>query len=64
MPAAVRDDAEVADEERLLLATATAHPGDVQQMRWLSSTDFTCPLHAGVWHCLTTLVRHRAPVDP
>ncbi|MFI2204600.1 DnaB-like helicase N-terminal domain-containing protein [Streptomyces sp. NPDC020192] len=63
-PAATLDDAEAADEERLLLATATAHPGDVEQMRWLSSTDFTLPLHAGLWQCVTGLVRRRAPVDP
>ncbi|MFJ6556182.1 hypothetical protein ACIQNT_28685 [Streptomyces luteogriseus] len=38
------------DEDRLLLATATAHPADVEQMRWPSTADFTYPLHAGLWH--------------
>ncbi|WP_319246507.1 DnaB-like helicase N-terminal domain-containing protein [Streptomyces sp. MB09-02B] len=33
-------------------------------MRWLSTDDFTHPLHAGLWQCLTALARHRAPVDP
>ncbi|MEU0651423.1 DnaB-like helicase N-terminal domain-containing protein [Streptomyces albogriseolus] len=52
------------DEERLLLATATAYPRDIEQMRWLSSRDFTHSLHAGLWQCLTSLARRRAPVDP
>jgi replicative DNA helicase len=64
-PTDAPDNAEVADdEERLLLATATAHSADVEQMRWLSPDDFTHPLHAGLWQCLTALTRRRAPVDP
>ncbi|MFI6808136.1 DnaB-like helicase N-terminal domain-containing protein [Streptomyces luteogriseus] len=64
-PAAPPDDAEeAADEERLLLATATAHPADIEPMRWLSADDFTHPLHAGLWQCLTALTRRRAPIDP
>ncbi|WP_326812266.1 replicative DNA helicase [Streptomyces scopuliridis] len=63
-PAPTQDDAEAADEERLLLATATAHPGSVEQMRWLTPDDFTHPLHAGLWQCLTALTRRSAPVDP
>ncbi|PIM67302.1 replicative DNA helicase [Streptomyces sp. JV178] len=55
---------EAVDEERLLLATATAHPADVEQMRWLTADDFTHPLHAGLWQCLTALARRRAPIDP
>ncbi|MFF9040551.1 DnaB-like helicase N-terminal domain-containing protein [Streptomyces sp. NPDC014892] len=55
---------EAVDEERLLLAAATAHPDDVEQLRWLSTDDFTHPLHAGLWQCLTALARRRAPVDP
>ncbi|MFF3332749.1 DnaB-like helicase N-terminal domain-containing protein [Streptomyces sp. NPDC002888] len=55
---------EAAEEERLLLATATAHPAGVEQMRWLTADDFTHPLHAGLWQCLTALARRRAPVDP
>jgi replicative DNA helicase len=63
-PATLPNDKEAADEERLLLATATAHPGDAEQMRWLNAKDFTHPLHAGLWQCLTALTRRRAPVDP
>ncbi|MFE0087641.1 DnaB-like helicase N-terminal domain-containing protein [Streptomyces sp. NPDC058991] len=55
---------EAVDEERLLLASAAAHPADVEQMRWLTPDDFTHPLHAGLWQCLTALTRRRAPVDP
>ncbi|GGZ79473.1 DnaB-like helicase N-terminal domain-containing protein [Streptomyces bluensis] len=62
--AALGDAEEAVDEERLLLATATAHPADVEQMRWLSTDDFTHSLHAGLWQCLTALTRRRAPVDP
>ncbi|MFD9967749.1 DnaB-like helicase N-terminal domain-containing protein [Streptomyces sp. NPDC059011] len=58
------DAEEAIDEERLLLATATAHPTDVEQMRWLTPDDFTHPLHAGLWQCLTALTRRRALVDP
>ncbi|MCX2969478.1 MULTISPECIES: DnaB-like helicase N-terminal domain-containing protein [Streptomyces] len=58
------DAGEAVDEERLLLATATAHATDVEQMRWLTPDDFTHPLHAGLWQCLTALTRRRAPVDP
>ncbi|MEV0372508.1 DnaB-like helicase N-terminal domain-containing protein [Streptomyces sp. NPDC050636] len=64
LPAAPRDGEEAVDEERLLLAAATAHPGDVEQMRWLEVDDFTRPLHGGLWQCLTALARRRAPVDP
>ncbi|MGW4289680.1 DnaB-like helicase N-terminal domain-containing protein [Streptomyces sp. NPDC004673] len=53
-----------AEEERMLLATATAHPEHVQEMRWLSAEDFTYPLHAGLWQCLTALVRRGEAVDP
>ncbi|GHH29402.1 DnaB-like helicase N-terminal domain-containing protein [Streptomyces rubradiris] len=58
------DGEEATQEERLLLATATARPAETEQMRWLTEEDFTLPLHAGLWRCLTTLVRQRAPVDP
>ncbi|MFF7655756.1 DnaB-like helicase N-terminal domain-containing protein [Streptomyces sp. NPDC007983] len=33
-------------------------------MRWLTPADFTLPLHAGLWQCLTALARRHAPVDP
>ncbi|WP_407549072.1 DnaB-like helicase N-terminal domain-containing protein [Streptomyces sp. Pv4-95] len=57
-------DEEAVDEERLLLATATAHPSSVEHMRWLTPDDFTHPLHAGLWQCLITLTRRGTPVDP
>ncbi|MFJ2847486.1 DnaB-like helicase N-terminal domain-containing protein [Streptomyces griseofuscus] len=37
---------------------------DIEQMRWLTADDFTHPLHAGLWQCLTALTRRRAPIDP
>ncbi|MFJ2175885.1 DnaB-like helicase N-terminal domain-containing protein [Streptomyces sp. NPDC087851] len=55
---------EALDEERLLLATATTHPGEIERMRWLTDSDFTHPLHAGLWTCLTGLARRGAPIDP
>ncbi|MEV7064291.1 DnaB-like helicase N-terminal domain-containing protein [Streptomyces collinus] len=60
----VGNDEEALDEERLLLATATAHPAEAEQMRWLTVHDFTHPLHAGLWQCLTALTRRGAAVDP
>ncbi|MFE3901276.1 DnaB-like helicase N-terminal domain-containing protein [Streptomyces sp. NPDC059153] len=62
-PATTHDE-EAVDEERLLLATATAYPSSVEHMRWLTPADFTHPLHAGLWQCLTTLTRRSIPVDP
>lgn len=55
---------EVLDEERALLATATAHPAELKDMRWLQSEDFALPLHAALWQCLTSLVHRGEPVDP
>ncbi|WP_043224624.1 DnaB-like helicase N-terminal domain-containing protein [Streptomyces sp. NRRL F-5193] len=63
-PDTVPDLTEAVEEERLLLATATARPADVESVRWLLAEDFTQPLHAGLWQCLTTLVRRQEPVDP
>ncbi|MER6127531.1 DnaB-like helicase N-terminal domain-containing protein [Streptomyces sp. NPDC001795] len=63
-PGPLPDGEEAAQEERLLLATGTARPIEVEQMRWLTPEDFTRPLHAGLWQCLTALVRRQAPVDP
>lgn len=57
-------DEEAADEERLLLATVTANPSGIEQMRWLTPGDFTHPLHAGLWQCLTALERRGTPIDP
>lgn len=59
-----RHDEEELDEERLLLATSTAHASKVNQMRWLTPGDFTLSLHAGLWQCLTALTRRGTPVDP
>ncbi|MFD3486631.1 DnaB-like helicase N-terminal domain-containing protein [Streptomyces sp. NPDC058665] len=52
------------DEERLLLATATAYPAEVQQMRWLAAEDFLLPLHAALWQSVTALVHRGDMVDP
>ncbi|WP_043267048.1 DnaB-like helicase N-terminal domain-containing protein [Streptomyces sp. CT34] len=63
-PAAPHNGDEAAEEERLLLAAATAHPRDVEQMRWLTAGDFTRPLHGGLWQSATALAQRHAPVDP
>lgn len=63
-PAIAPDYAEAVEEEQLLLATATAHPTDIESVRWLLPDDFHLPLHAGLWQCLTALARRREPVDP
>ncbi|WP_373922000.1 DNA cytosine methyltransferase [Streptomyces sp. T12] len=51
-------------EERLLLATATAYPAEVRQMRWLTEADFLLSLHAALWQSITTLVHRGDMVDP
>lgn len=63
-PGDTRQDDEAGEEERLLLACATAHPEDIERLRWLHHEDFTDPLHAGLWQCLRELTRRGAPVDP
>ncbi|MDT0438688.1 MULTISPECIES: DnaB-like helicase N-terminal domain-containing protein [Streptomyces] len=65
-PPSVRtpDPTEAVEEEKLLLATATARPADIESIRWLIPADLTLPLHAGLWQCLTTLARRNEPVDP
>ncbi|MGI5423812.1 DnaB-like helicase N-terminal domain-containing protein [Streptomyces sp. CA-179760] len=63
-PSAAPDPAEAAEEEQILLATATAYPADIEAVRWLLPEDLTLPLHAGLWQCLTTLARRNEPVDP
>ncbi|MFJ6071566.1 DnaB-like helicase N-terminal domain-containing protein [Streptomyces sp. NPDC093065] len=55
---------ETLEEEQVLLATAAAHPADVESVRWLVPEDFTVPLHAGLWRCLTALDHRQDPVDP
>ncbi|MGY4968322.1 DnaB-like helicase N-terminal domain-containing protein [Streptomyces nigrescens] len=62
---APRDTGEEAlDEERLFLATATAHPAKLTAMRWLQADDFALPLHGALFQCLTALVHRGDPVDP
>ncbi|WP_172381145.1 DnaB-like helicase N-terminal domain-containing protein [Streptomyces sp. MNP-20] len=55
---------EALDEERLLIATATAHPDEARQMRWLAPEDFALPLHSALWQCLTSLIHCGTPIDP
>ncbi|MGW2858216.1 DnaB-like helicase N-terminal domain-containing protein [Streptomyces sp. NPDC001205] len=64
-PAPARDTNEDAlDEERLLIATATAYPDQTRQMRWLVPEDFAVPLHAALWQCLTALTHRGEAIDP
>ncbi|MEU9411698.1 DnaB-like helicase N-terminal domain-containing protein [Streptomyces sp. NPDC048281] len=63
-PPAVPDYIEAVEEERLLLATATAYPAGIEAVPWLLPGDLVVPLHAGLWQCLTTLARRHEPVDP
>ncbi|WP_274912515.1 DnaB-like helicase N-terminal domain-containing protein [Streptomyces sp. WZ-12] len=63
-PASAHDEEAAAEEERALLATATAHPAVIDQMRWLTADDFVHPLNAGLWQAATALARRRAAVDP
>ncbi|MFJ3667450.1 DnaB-like helicase N-terminal domain-containing protein [Streptomyces sp. NPDC090106] len=63
-PAERQAGAEELAEERLLLASATASPQDVQQIRWLTADDFVLPLHAGIWQSITALVHRGDVVDP
>ncbi|MFJ9033603.1 DnaB-like helicase N-terminal domain-containing protein [Streptomyces sp. NPDC102274] len=63
-PVPLRDTSEEAlDEERLLLATATAHPDEVKAMRWLRPDDFALPLHGRLYRCLTALAHRGDVVD-
>ncbi|MEV7731692.1 DnaB-like helicase N-terminal domain-containing protein [Streptomyces sp. NPDC088921] len=66
LPAEVTPEAdeEDLDEERLLLATATAYPAEVQQMQWLTEADFLLPLHAALWQSIAALVHRGDMVDP
>ncbi|PKV84335.1 DnaB-like helicase N-terminal domain-containing protein [Streptomyces sp. TLI_146] len=64
-PAPARDTSEEAlDEERLLIATATAYPAETSQMRWLVPEDFALPLNAALWQCLAALAHRGDPLDP
>ncbi|MEU3599322.1 DnaB-like helicase N-terminal domain-containing protein [Streptomyces sp. NPDC006798] len=55
---------DVAEEERMLVATATAHSGELARVRWLQPSDFALPMHAVLFHCLTALAHRGEPVDP
>ncbi|MEU2565189.1 DnaB-like helicase N-terminal domain-containing protein [Streptomyces longispororuber] len=62
-PSPARDTSEDAlDEERLLIATATAYPAEAREMRWLVPEDFALPVHMALWQCLTALARRGDPV--
>lgn len=63
-PVPASDLREAVEEEQLLLATATAHPGDIDGARWLAPDDLALPLHAGLWQCLTTLAHRDEAIDP
>ncbi|MFF3249282.1 DnaB-like helicase N-terminal domain-containing protein [Streptomyces sp. NPDC002870] len=64
LPPPPRDtDEEALDEERLLLASATAHPNELKTMRWLEADDFALPLHGQLFLCLTSLAHRGDPVD-
>ncbi|MBT2409333.1 replicative DNA helicase [Streptomyces sp. ISL-12] len=56
--------AEAIEEDQVLLATAAACPQDIESVGWLVPDDFTHPLHAGLWQCLSALARRHEPVDP
>lgn len=54
----------VLDEERLLLASATAYAEGLTRVQWLQPADFALPLHGDLFQCLTALTRRGDPVDP
>ncbi|MGW7304005.1 DnaB-like helicase N-terminal domain-containing protein [Streptomyces sp. NPDC054835] len=58
------DTDEAVDQEQMLLASAVSEPSAVKEMRWLVGDDFTRPLHAGLWQCVSALVHRGEPVDP
>ncbi|WP_328486058.1 DnaB-like helicase N-terminal domain-containing protein [Streptomyces zaomyceticus] len=62
-PPSPQDD-EAEDQERMLLASAVSGPAAVKEMRWLACEDFTFPLHAGLWQCVSALAHRGDPVDP
>ncbi|MFH8751936.1 DnaB-like helicase N-terminal domain-containing protein [Streptomyces rimosus] len=55
---------EALEEERALLACATARPSRLREIRWLQPEDFVLPVHGQLFACLTALVHRREPVDP
>ncbi|MFK0156550.1 DnaB-like helicase N-terminal domain-containing protein [Streptomyces sp. NPDC090499] len=63
-PPAAPDYMEAVEEERLLLATATAYPAGIDAVPWLLPGDLVVPLHAGLWQCLNALARRQEPIDP
>ncbi|MFB1044227.1 DnaB-like helicase N-terminal domain-containing protein [Streptomyces chrestomyceticus] len=54
---------EVWDEERALLACATAQPSGLRRMRWLQPDDFALPRHGKLFQCLISLAHREEPVD-
>ncbi|MEU7641809.1 DnaB-like helicase N-terminal domain-containing protein [Streptomyces sp. NPDC039016] len=62
--APAHDEDAAAEEERSLLAAATARPAVIDQMRWLTADDLIHPLNAGLWQAATTLARRHAAIDP
>ncbi|MFF7438957.1 DnaB-like helicase N-terminal domain-containing protein [Streptomyces sp. NPDC008122] len=63
-PSVSPQDDEAEDQERMLLASAVSGPASVGQMRWLAPEDFTDPLHAGLWQCVSALAHRGEPLDP
>ncbi|MET9430030.1 DnaB-like helicase N-terminal domain-containing protein [Streptomyces sp. NPDC003036] len=62
-PVSPQDD-EAEDQERMLLASAVSAPASVGHMRWLAPEDFTDPLCAGLWQCVSALAHRGEPLDP
>jgi hypothetical protein len=63
-PPARDQDNDVLHEEQLLLAGATAHPAELQHLRWLTADDFTSELHGRIYQCLTALTHRGEAIDP
>lgn len=63
-PPTTSNPAQAVEEEQILLATATTYPATIGAVaHWLLPDDLTLPLHAGLWHCLTTLAHRHDPID-
>jgi hypothetical protein len=54
---------EALEDERLLLASATAHPGTLKQLR-LKADDFLLPLQPGLYRRQTGLAHRGDQIDP
>ncbi|MFH8350047.1 DnaB-like helicase N-terminal domain-containing protein [Streptomyces sp. NPDC018045] len=62
-PARRAADEEVLEEERTLLACATAFPSRLREMRRLQPDNFALPRNGQLFTCLTSLVHRREPID-